>query len=159
MINPPSSSTATIDHAPSLATDQNLDHQAPSSSLKLPQAHLQQLISATISMINPPSSSTATVDHAPSLATDQNPDHQAPSSSLKLPQAHLQQLISATIDLDQISPSLCLYCVSVYGLSDFPLILWLVYYVLQSCSSGGGGGLLNWVVVACCIGHWIQVKR
>ena len=68
------------------------------------------------------------------------------------------QLISATTNLDQISPSLCLYCVSMYGLVDFPLSLWLFYYVLQSCS-GGGGRLLDWVVVACYIGRWIQVKR
>ena len=61
----------------------------------------------------------------------------------------LPQLISATIDLDQISPSLHLYCVSVYGLFDFPLSLWLVYYVLQSCNGDGGGRLLDWVVVGC----------
>ena len=46
--------------------------------------------------------------------------------------------------LGQISPSLCLYRVSVYGLFDFPLSLWLVYYVLQSCN--GGGGLLYWAL-------------
>ena len=55
--------------------------------------------------------------------------------------------------LGQISPSLCLYCVSVYGLFDFSLSLWLVYYVLQSCNGGCGGRLLDWVVVGCCIGR------
>ena len=59
------------------------------------------------------------------------------------------QLISATVDLGQISPSLRLYCVSMYGLFDFPLSFWLVYYVLQSCNGDDGGRLLDWVVVGC----------
>ena len=120
-----------------------LSLQKPLFSLK--SSHTQT--KPTISTINPPSSSTTIVDHAPSLTTDQNPNRQAPSSSFKPPQAHPQQLIFATTDLSQISPSLCLYCVFVYGLIDFPLSLWLFYYVLQSCS-GGCGRLLDWVVVA-----------
>ena len=58
--------------------------------------------------------------------------------------------------LGQISPSLCLYCVSMYGLFDFPLSLWLVYYVLQSCNGGGGGGLLYWALDS---GEEIEMMR
>ena len=45
---------------------------------------------------------------------------------------------------------------SVYGLFDFPLSLWLVYYVLQSCNGGGGGGLLYWALDS---GEEIEMMR